>query len=374
MTVSGRGAGGLPTGTALAGLGLAFLTAVSAVVLWSSFDELLSTPARFGAPWDVSVSRPLNAPEQAEQIAGELAGDPRIDSGALMMTGDVKIGEQLAPIMAYTAIEGIESVISPVITSGRMPETVDEIALGSVTMDELGLSLGDHVSVDSSGTGPAEPDISTMTVVGTTVYNDTFESTPGRGGLVVPEWMDREVLSALPTPYVVTLVPGTDVQQFKDDLLPVASRSLILDPTLQGAIRNVQRVRVVPYLLAALVVLLAIASLAHALVLSVRRQRRQLAVFKSLGFRRGQVRAAVAWHTTALLAVPAIVGIPLGIVVGRWIWRIVTDGLGVASPPSTPALWIVVIVFAVLVAANLVAAVPAWMAARVRTAEALRSE
>ncbi len=65
---------------------------------------------------------------------------------------------------------------------------------------------------------------------------------------------------------------------------------------------------------------------------------------------------------------------PVGILVGRWLWRVVADELGVATPPETPVLWIPVLVVAVLAAALAVALVPGWAAARTSTAEALRSE
>ena len=176
-----------------------------------------------------------------------------------------------------------------------------------------------------------------MTVVGTTIVNDTSENNPGRGGLVTTEWIERYASEARRDPLVLALAPDADAEQFKADLRDVAT-AFVEGPKLQGAILNVRRVRWVPVLLAALVGLLAIASLAHALVLSVRRQRSQLAILKSLGFRRRQVQLAVACHATVLVLAAAVVGVPLGIIIGRWGWRLVADELGVASPPVTPVL------------------------------------
>ena len=71
-------------------------------------------------------------------------------------------------------------------------------------------------------------------------------------------------------------------------------------------------------MLAGLLALLAAAALAHLLVTSVRRRRRDLAILKSLGFVRGQVSAAVAWQATTVALLALAVGLPLGVALGRW--------------------------------------------------------
>ena len=53
-------------------------------------------------------------------------------------------------------------------------------------------------------------------------------------------------------------------------------------------------------MLATLIAMLAAGSLAHALVVSLRRNRRQLAVLKAIGFTRPQVSSVVAWQATTL--------------------------------------------------------------------------
>jgi predicted lysophospholipase L1 biosynthesis ABC-type transport system permease subunit len=126
--------------------------------------------------------------------------------------------------------------------------------------------------------------------------------------------------------------------------------------------------------LAALLALLASLAVGHALVTGVRRRRRDFAVFKTLGFRRGQVRAAVAWHATLLAAVGLAVGIPLGLLGGRWGWELLARSLGVSTAawyPLVPLLLVAVLVVAV---ANLIGAFPARTASRTPPAVALRAE
>jgi predicted lysophospholipase L1 biosynthesis ABC-type transport system permease subunit len=134
------------------------------------------------------------------------------------------------------------------------------------------------------------------------------------------------------------------------------------------------RISRLPYLLAALITFLAVASLAHALTSSIRRSRHDLAVWKTLGFTRRQVRTAVAWHATELSVSATAIGIPLGILLGRVGWRAVAGQIGVASPPSTPLLPIIGAVVGALVAANVIAAYPGWRAAVFPTGRALQAE
>ena len=88
-------------------------------------------------------------------------------------------------------------------------------------------------------------------------------------------------------------------------------------------------------------VLLA-AAVANALVVAVRRRRHDLAVLRTLGFTTGQVVRTVLWQATTVGAVAVIVGIPLGVIVGRWTWTLLADRLGTCrnrwcrSPPWWP--------------------------------------
>ena len=120
--------------------------------------------------------------------------------------------------------------------------------------------------------------------------------------------------------------------------------------------------------------MLALLAVGHALVTSVRRRRRELAVLKTLGFDRRQVRATIAWQATTLAIVGLVIGIPAGIIIGNLVWRLVADGLGVAANASIPLLAILLTIVCAIAAVNLIAFFPARAAARTRPAVTLRSE
>src|SRR5207248_498821 len=115
----------------------------------------------------------------------------------------------------------------------------------------------------------------------------------------------------------------------------VAFRSLVHDfglvvlrPYPGGEVGDLARVDFLPYALAGLLVVMAIGALALTLVASVRRHRRDLAVLKTIGFVRRQVSATVAWQATVLAAGAVLVGIPVGVALGRWTWDLVAHGVG----------------------------------------------
>ena len=63
--------------------------------------------------------------------------------------------------------------------------------------------------------------------------------------------------------------------------------------------------------------LVAVATVAHALVTTVRRRKHDLAVLRSMGLTRRDSRLAIVWQSTLLAIVGIVIGVPLGIVVGR---------------------------------------------------------
>jgi ABC-type lipoprotein release transport system permease subunit len=141
-----------------------------------------------------------------------------------------------------------------------------------------------------------------------------------------------------------------------------------------ASITSLARIADVPVVLSGLLVLLAVGTLAHTLVTATRRRRRDLAVLKTLGFIRPQVRGTLAWQATTLAAVALLIGLPTGIAAGRWGWRIFAGQLGVLPDPMVPPLAIFIAVPAALFLVNVVAALPGQAAARTQPAPLLSSE
>ena len=106
----------------------------------------------------------------------------------------------------------------------------------------------------------------------------------------------------------------------------------------------------------------------------MRRRRRDLALLKTLGFTRRQLATTVAWQSTVVAIVGLVIGIPLGIAVGRWLWIVFARELSTVPDPVVPAGSVALAAVAALVLANLVAALPGRSAARTPAALLLRAE
>jgi ABC-type lipoprotein release transport system permease subunit len=138
-------------------------------------------------------------------------------------------------------------------------------------------------------------------------------------------------------------------------------------------VRDLREVNGLPLALALLLALPAVAAVAHTLLTSVRRRRRELAILKTVGFTGRQVRATVAWQATAIASTSLLIGLPLGIAAGRWAWTLFATQVAIQPVPViTPLL--VFAIPAVLLLANAVAAIPARAAAHTQAATVLRTE
>ena len=128
-------------------------------------------------------------------------------------------------------------------------------------------------------------------------------------------------------------------------------------------VRDLSGVSGLPLILAFVLMLLACGIIAHTLLTSVRRRRRDLAILKTVGFVTRQVRATVAWQATALACAGLIVGVPLGLLAGRWAWILFASQEAIVPAPVISPLTLLAIP-AVLLLANAIAAIPARSAAR----------
>ena len=138
-------------------------------------------------------------------------------------------------------------------------------------------------------------------------------------------------------------------------------------PTIPTSLVNFGEAVNFPLILGFVLAVFGMATLLHLLVVSVIRRRREMGLLKALGFVNRQIGATVLWQATTVALVGIVVGIPLGIVVGRLIWKAFATNLGAVPVPTVPAWAIAVLALGVLVVANLLAAVPAVTSARGRS-------
>jgi hypothetical protein len=172
----------------------------------------------------------------------------------------------------------------------------------------------------------------------------------------------------------VRFAPGMDKRAAFEELRRRLDSDARLGHPLPTDLVNFGRVEDMPIVLAGVLAAFATATLAHALVSSIRRRRRDLAILKTLGFVRGQVRRTVGWQATTIIAVALVVGLPLGLAAARWAWSVFANQIGIVSEPDVWWPPVLATIPAMLVLANLLAAIPGRIAARLRPALVLRTE
>ena len=101
-------------------------------------------------------------------------------------------------------------------------------------------------------------------------------------------------------------------------------------------IKDYASVRDTPLVLAAVLIVFAVGTLAHVLLTGVRRRRRDLALLKTLGFARSQVLGVVAWEASTFAAVALLIGLPLGVLAGRWAWAYFANAAGAPADATVP--------------------------------------
>jgi hypothetical protein len=174
----------------------------------------------------------------------------------------------------------------------------------------------------------------------------------------------RQLAEVLNSPRALAASGGGSVAD-TIDLLPAQRPAEIVNYKTMGAM---------PAVLAGGLAAGAVAGLGLTLVASVRRRRRDFALLKTLGFTRRQLAGAVAWQSTVVAAVGLVIGVPLGIAAGRWLWLAFARQLSAVPDPVIPAASIALAALAAMILANLVAALPGRRAARTPAALLLRAE
>ncbi len=360
----GVGPTATPLRTTFVGVILALAAMTAGLVFAASLNRLESTPRLYGQDWDVQLGDGVYGSDFGAQVLPVLRREPGVAGFATGTTEEVTLADRRVRVLGLRSVRG--SVTATVI-EGKAPARPGEVMLGSKTMEELGVGIGDTIVARRGGRSAP------LHVVGRGVVPEFGDLELGRGGEVTLATLHRLVPEAPRNTFAVRVAPDADPGQvtaaLKRDFGP------LLGPSIKPQdLTDLSRVGGAPSAVVALMGALALAALGHALVVTVRRRRRDLAVLKTVGFERSQVASAVAWQALTFAAAGIALGVPIGIAAGRWAWWLVADGLGVVPASTIPALAVAILIPATAVAAVGVAALPARAAARTAPAATLAAE
>jgi hypothetical protein len=394
----GRGRTAVPARSVLSGAILAVVIVTATLTFNSGLHTLVSRPALYGWNWSYALSSGNVVPPQA---LAALDHDPDVAAWAGYHNLSVQIDGLTVPVL----LGDNHAAVAPPVLSSHTVDNNNQIVLGAVTLSLLHKHLGDTVvfSFGTPNTAPLYLPPAKLVIVGTATLPaiggaSTFAEHPSMGtGAVLSDHVSVAFIHAIQNPDPNLRGPGLVFVRLHSAVSSVvalaemnriaslANKVFAADPNAAGAtvqvlgvqhpaeIVNYQATGATPVVLAAGLAAGAIVALALTLIASVRRQRRDLALLKTLGFTTRQLAATVASQASVIAAIAAVVGVPVGIAVGRQLWILFARNIN-AVPLATVPASVILVAAGALIVANLVAAVPARMAARTPAALVLRTE
>lgn len=387
----GRGRSAVPVFSSLLIVSLGVAAFVAATTFATSLNFMLDRPVLYGKTWqtEFSTSDEISPVPGSQDVVHELVADPDVEELALADTGiPIRVYAPTGPErgITVTAMQVVDlkgSQLAPIL-EGREPEASDELVLGSRMIHALGIVLD-----------PLHPPEVELALQGTEYLRAKFKVV---GRAVIPplgnfgelgfgvmftsdETLRKALVDQSLIPPITTLIarlrpgvtPEAIVARYKQRYPQLSGRDEIIGGKFADAV-SFGGVQGAPLAVGGVLAALGAAALAHVIVTAIRRRRRDVAILKTIGFVRGQARRVVAWQATITVVVAAAAGIPLGLIGGRWLWIQVADRLGVLARPQVTPLLLALLLPAVVVLANLIAALPARSAARTPPALVLRSE
>jgi len=395
----GRGRTAVPVRSVLTGAVLAVIVGAATLTFGASLSNLVSRPALYG--WNFSYALYSTdgwGPFPPAATTPLLRQDRLIAASTGVYFLTVQVDGQTVPGI----LSPVRPAVGPRVLNGTGLDGPGDIVLGPATLAALHKNVGQYVTVRL---GPVIRD-ARLKIVGTAALpalGDTLGIHPSLAtGAILP--VSVVTAAALheggpdsgPNAILVRLRPGVSQAAGRRSLQRIADYynsfthspkvvdqagatalelvANVLPVQRPAEIVNYKSMGTMPAVLAGGVAAGAVAALGLALVASVRRRRRDLALLKTLGFTRRQLAATIVWQSTVVAIVGLVVGIPLGIAAGRWLWIVFARELSAVPDPVIPAASVVLAALAALILANLVAAIPARLAGRTPAALLLRTE
>ncbi len=245
---------------------------------------------------------------------------------------------------------------------GELPAGPGEIALGAESADELGIEVGDTVSVVTSY-GDAPATVTGLVVLPPVGPYQSDRAATGRGALLserffadllaraddaqgLPPGSLAETTGAF---LAINLAEGVDVDDFlasiDDDERLSWDRNdfdsfFYPKPVRPAAIADVATMGRLPIGLGAFFALAMAGGLATGIEVATRSRRRELAILGALGCTSRQVASSVRWHALTVASPAVAIGVPLGVAAGRVLYRTFAVDIGVLPTIeiSLPAL------------------------------------
>lgn len=393
----GTGRTAVPARSVVVGAIVAIITVTATLTFGNSLRVLVTHPALYGWNWDAALMSQSGVPPNALDA---LSHDREVQAWSGYGDLDLQVDGQTVPALTTSS----KPAVGPPILLGQVAAG-HRVVLGPATLALLHKRVGDTVSISfgSPNTAPFYLPPTPAVIGGTATFpavagSSTFAEHPSLGtGILVTKTALPPGFGATQSPdpvqngpslVFVRMRPGLSIAAGQKDMervVGIADRQFNSDPNAAGdsvmmlpvqrpaEIVNYQSTGGTPEILAGALGAGAALALAVVLAGTARRRRTDLAVLKTLGFTSRQLASTLIWQATSAVLCGVVVGIPLGLIVGRQLWDVFDRNIDVVPHPATP-LSVALVALGALLLAVVVAAIPGRMAARTPAAVALRQE
>jgi hypothetical protein len=398
----GKDRDAVPVRSALVGAALAVTIVVATLTFGNGLSTLISHPSLYGWNWNLALTGNQDVPPQSTAL---LSHDPLVSSWSGVSYANVQLDGLTVPALTAKA----HATVAPPLLSGHEVDATNQIVLGAQTMVELHKHLGDTVMASYGAPQDAPVYIAPLplVIVGTATFpaigpSGSLHTSMGVGAIISKGIQPAAMKNFfyLQEPSATLQGPKTVFVRFHPGVSTAAGEALIKKVAAAGnralaalpnglgggdsvivlgvqypaEIENYRSIGITPAVLALALAAGAMGALGFTLSTSVRRRRRDLAMLRALGFTSRQLRSVVVWQASVNGLVGVVAGLPIGILLGRWLWTLFARHIDAVPEPTVPVVSIVIVALVTMVLANVVAALPGRSAAHTSTARVLRGE
>jgi putative ABC transport system permease protein len=291
---------------------LAIIALLVSLGLRRSVEAVNARPALSGDPWDVTIS-PSDDPDPVAVLA-TIDATPGVaasffeSSSRRVVDGEVVLAR---------ALGGDPQAAGYVVRDGRRMAGAGEAMAGYWLLQRLGKHVGDTVTLDIEG------QMVPLTIVGR--YAESEDS----GEVLMFRWesVAAQFADAHPDNYLAVSDRDTSRQELASRL----SASFGDTATVQALVvesDDLDAFFVAFWLVAGLVVTVAIVNLGSTILLGIRERFRDLGVLRTVGFTPAQLIASTALSTIAVVFVAIAIGVPAGFLINELLTRTVGKAIG----------------------------------------------
>jgi putative ABC transport system permease protein len=275
-------------------------------------------------------------------------------------------GTEMAALIARPRLR---MLVGDVRRSAAALEAGRAVLISEPFATRFGVSVGDSLAL------PTAHGLLSVTIAG--IYNDYSSDS---GIILLDRAASARAFNDNGVDSVAIYVkPGTNIEQVRQALTRAAAPARV-DLESTSELRRVvieifDRTFAITYALYIIAIVIAVLGVISTLFALVLERRREIGILRYLGLETAGVRMMVLYEAAGIGALGGALGILVGMALSLdLIYVINRQSFGWLIELTTPYAFLVSAFFAVLVVATLAGIVPANIAARIRTAEALREE